>query len=359
VPLPRGRVATLRGSLFAQPCGLLLRSTTPHRSHSPSPTLLFYLLHPKYAFMQPPPPLSSLAQSVVHVLLYRELFQYPLTSSEIHSRINQPATPQQLDDTLNDLVQHGMIYLLDNKYYATANQPDWVPRRQKGNQLTQQYLEIAERKTRLIASFPFVRGVMLSGSLSKQYIDHDGDIDYFILTEPNRLWIARTLLIVFKKIFLFNSHKYFCINYLIDTDHLIIEDQNIFTATEVVSLIPTYNYTLYTSFLQANNWTKAYYPYFPLQASEHTRTEAYPRIKKCLEWCLNNVVGNRLDDYFMRISIRRWQSKFGYMQAAELEHALRSRKYISKHHPQQFQRLVLDGLQQKQQAWCDRFGVRL
>jgi hypothetical protein len=33
VPRPHGRVATLRGSLFAQPCGLLLRSTTPHRSH--------------------------------------------------------------------------------------------------------------------------------------------------------------------------------------------------------------------------------------------------------------------------------------------------------------------------------------
>jgi hypothetical protein len=30
-----GRVATLRGSLFAQPCGLLLRSTTSHRSRSP------------------------------------------------------------------------------------------------------------------------------------------------------------------------------------------------------------------------------------------------------------------------------------------------------------------------------------
>jgi hypothetical protein len=29
-------VATLRGSLFAQPCGLLLRSTTPHRSRSPA-----------------------------------------------------------------------------------------------------------------------------------------------------------------------------------------------------------------------------------------------------------------------------------------------------------------------------------
>jgi hypothetical protein len=32
--------ATLRGSLFAQPCGLLLRSTTPHRSRNTEQCML-------------------------------------------------------------------------------------------------------------------------------------------------------------------------------------------------------------------------------------------------------------------------------------------------------------------------------
>ena len=56
--------------------------------------------------------------------------------------------------------------------------------------------------SRLISKFPYVEGVGISGSLSKGYYDDDGDIDFFIITSPKRLWIARTFLILYKKLFL-------------------------------------------------------------------------------------------------------------------------------------------------------------
>src|SRR4029453_8923510 len=97
----------------------------------------------------------------------------------------------------------------------------------------------------LIASFPYVRCVCISGSLSKKYFDDTTDIDFFVITKPGRLWVCRTFLILFKKLFLLNSKKYFCINYFIDSDNLEIPDQNIFTATELTTLIPMHDYELY------------------------------------------------------------------------------------------------------------------
>ena len=85
--------------------------------------------------------------------------------------------------------------------------------------------------------FPFVRGVFLSGSISKGFMSESDDIDYFIITAPGRLWLTRTLLILFKKIFLFNSFRNFCLNYFIDSENLYIPEHNRYTATEIVFLI--------------------------------------------------------------------------------------------------------------------------
>ena len=108
-------------------------------------------------------------------------------------------------------------------YYQTQNEPDWSLRRQECNRRADRILPVAQRMARLIGSFPFIRGVFVSGSLSKHSMKADSDIDFFLITEPGRLWLARTLLVVFKKIFLFNSHKYFCVNYFVDTKHLEVD----------------------------------------------------------------------------------------------------------------------------------------
>ena len=70
----------------------------------------------------------------------------------------------------------------------------------------------AIKRAKFISKFPYIENVSISGALSKNYYNNDGDIDFFLITQPNRLWIARTLLIIYKKMFLLNSRKYFCVN---------------------------------------------------------------------------------------------------------------------------------------------------
>ncbi len=137
-----------------------------------------------------------------------------------------------------------------------------VRRRIDGNLRASARLKTARRYTKIMAAFPFVQGVFISGSLSKGFAGPDDDIDYFIVTNPRRLWLTRSLLTLFKKFFLVNSHRNFCINYFVDTQHLAIRQQNRFTATELAFLLPTYNSQLHQRILQENEWIRNYYPVF-------------------------------------------------------------------------------------------------
>ncbi len=61
-----------------------------------------------------------------------------------------------------------------------------------------------------------------------------------------------------------------------------------------------------------------------------------------MEHALSGSFGDKLDTLFMNLTIKKWKSKFKNLNEEALENAMRSRKYVSKHHPQQFQQLVLN-----------------
>lgn len=305
------------------------------------------------------PALSQLSQHLIRTLLYFDIFKYPLKGDELTRYCNGDwETEAEVQSALDHLVSEGLLEHAEG-FYFIGEEKGRIERRQKGNALAASRMKTARRVSRFIGKFPFVRAVMLSGSLSKGYMEGDSDIDYFVVTAPGRLWLARTLLIFYKKVVLLNSHRNFCVNYFVDTEHLEIEDKNIFTATETVFLLPTYNYDLYRQFRAANTWAEAHYQNFGLQSEAHVAGLNKAWFRRSLEALWGGKMGTRLDTWCMKRTMKRWDQKFGDFDAESFEIALRSRKYVSKHHPQQFQKRVLDGLQQRIQNFEERHGVTL
>ncbi len=280
--------------------------------------------------------------AVLSVLRYFEVFNYPLTEAEIYAYLpDNSLLAHELGHCLQTMVDTGEIWQF-GPYYQSSPQPDWVAKRLDKNQRADAFLPKAHRMARFIGHFPFVRAVMVSGSLSKHCMAPDGDVDFFIITAPGRLWLARTLLVVFKKLFLFNSHKYFCINYLIDTAHLEIEEKNRFTATECATLLPIVDAELYQAFLAANGWvTKEFYPNMPPRSTERTQNLPKTWAKKSLEWLLSGHLGQWADSGCMRFTVGFWRKKFRHLSDERFSLNLKSRRYVSKHHPLGFQQRVL------------------
>ncbi|HTE31051.1 MAG TPA: hypothetical protein VK666_11805, partial [Chryseolinea sp.] len=228
-----------------------------------------------------------LHQHVIRTLLYYDIFNYPLKSSEVFRFLGMNSvTESDVAFALTNLEQKGAIYKI-SEYYCIKPAEDDVHRRIKGNKTAESFLDLARRQALFIASFPFVRGVLVSGSLSKGYMDEKSDLDFFIITAPRRLWIARTLLVMYKRLFLFNSHKFFCVNYFVDEDHPEIEEKNLFTATELATVIPFYGSQQYQQLIGSNVWLTQYFPNFKPRSTTQVPTSASTGIKKVMEGIIN------------------------------------------------------------------------
>jgi hypothetical protein len=306
--------------------------------------------------------LKNLARSVLKTLLYFDIFQYPLTVEEIHEYCCEySASKDEVLRQLEVFEEIGYVSRKDFFYHVKNDKMEaLVERRIKGNKEAQRFLKIAKRVSKFISYFPFVRGICLSGSLSKGYADSDSDIDFFIITEPGRLWISRTMLILFKKIFLFNSHKYFCVNYFIDTNSLEIPDKNLFAATELLSIIPATNADLYEKLIQANSWIKEFYPNGTLKTNKYPVLPANRGfIKRMGEAIFSGKFGDKVDDKCFKATLSTWKRKFEHFNEQEFDLNLRTRKNVSKHHPNGFQLKVMKNFTDNVQRFEEKFNISL
>lgn len=285
---------------------------------------------------------------VIEALAYFDIFDFPLTKREIFN-YSKFADLSMLEETLSELISMGLVFPIKN-YFSIRNEDALAETRDSKVKIAFDYHKQAVLKSNLISQFPFVRGVFISGSYSKGVMDKDGDIDFFIVTKSNRLWVARTLLILYKKIFLLNSRKYFCINYLVDEESLEIQHKNRFTAVELISLLPMVNEDLHQQIIDSNNWVLDYF-----SGNFHTNPKIVHaknnKLQQIIEKWLSGSIGNQLDNFFMKITLRRWKQKFGEMNEEDFKVALHTSKKVSKHHPSNFQKKVLFAFNERMNAF--------
>jgi hypothetical protein len=299
-----------------------------------------------------------ISEAIVRTLLYFDIFNYPLTKEEILQFLGRTSTSKEIQKVLNHLVQQNFIYSL-GEFFSIQNNFELTNRRRKGNALASQMLPLADNKAKFIGQFPFVKAVMASGSLSKGYMDQDSDLDFFIVTDPGRLWIARMMLVLYKRIFLGNSHKYFCVNYFVSSDNLEIEEKNLFTATELATVIPLFNQGIYFDLLKSNGWLTRFYPNFNPRAATRGKDNA-SYLKKFLEKLINLFGGSRIDTYCMKLTYKRWVKVYREQYSeADFKIAFKTRKHASKNHPKHYQKKITEVLEQKWKAYSEQYNIEV
>jgi len=292
--------------------------------------------------------LPQIKENILATLAYFDLFNYPLTRGEIYIFLGNKYHYEDFDDALQSLLYEGTIHQFD-KFYTLKNDHYLVVRRNEGNKKASELIKIAEKVGNILIKFPYVRGIAISGSLSKKFADDQSDIDLFIITAKNRLWIARTLMHLFKKLtFLVNKEHYFCMNYYIDEQNLEIVEKSIYTAIEIGTLIPLQGDTTLEKFYAANTWTRAFLPNKVMRISS-AKPARYFRLKSVVEWFLNNKTGNAIDNILMRITAGRWLKKTH--QSRRNNHGMvmgmETDKHYAKPDPGQFQSMLLTKYEQK------------
>lgn len=279
--------------------------------------------------------LSPLYAPVVRVLSYYDLFQYPLRGDEIGLFLPVSGiSSYELDGALAELVAEGRIYKEKGFYFLPHSDPSIVDRRIMMEEHGHRMWRIARTMASFMRFTPFVRGVFISGQLCRYIADEQSDIDYFIVTEPRRLWIVRTLFVIFRRTLLFNSRKYFCTNYYVTTDNLKIRERNPYVACEVASLKPIYNRAVFDRFMEENAWIDQFYPNFALERVEiRPGVQGGERVRGILERMIPRRLADWLDERLMETTRSFWRRKFPDLNVAAYESSLRTRRDESRAHP--------------------------
>jgi hypothetical protein len=275
------------------------------------------------------------------MLKYFNIFRHPLRLEEILKFSGETETEAELEAYLNELIAAGTISKIGD-YYLYEGDQRYIDKREKGEAYAAKLLPKAKQSAKFIALFPFVKFVGISGSLSKGYADERTDFDFFIITAANTLWICRTLLHLVKKMsYLIRRQHWMCMNYFIDEQKLELEEKNIFTQIELSTLIPVYNHDMYRFLLLNNKNNLPNLQHLGLDIDGDDNNTAPLFIKEKNTWW------RPLNIWLMKLTDMKWRRKWkkkGYPMS-DYALAFKTTPYISKNHPKNYQKTILNHLQ--------------
>ncbi len=286
---------------------------------------------------------SPLQEAVLRTLLYYDIWEYPLTLRELHCFL--PVNGVDYDRFQALITRDGPgedVRHVDGYYFPATRNPEIVNTRKERERNADQLWRIARVSMHIIKRFPFVRGVFVSGDLSKNATTRQSDIDFFLVTSPQRVWISRTLLIIFKKVFLLNRKKYFCLNNFTAQDHLGLDEQNIFLATEIAHLKPLFNSNLHHEYLQSNQWIRKFFPNFDTSALARPAVNERPSIlQRLFEAPFFLFPSEWLDRFLMERMQGIWASRYPMVDKQTRHRIFRSTRGESRAYAGNYQDRVL------------------
>lgn len=214
---------------------------------------------------------AKLQESILKTIIYSDIFDYPLTKDEIWRFLitekDQKVSREEFDKALKNLPKK--ISFKEN-FYFLPKRDSLVNKRLRREKESQDKLALSEKIIFYLSFIPTIQFVGISGALAMKNSDKDDDIDLFVITKKNTIWITR-FLILFLLEFLGKRRKRFdkniknkiCVNFLIDEDNLNFsyKKQDLYNAHEIVQMIPFFEREdMYQKFLKTNTWVKNFLP---------------------------------------------------------------------------------------------------
>ena len=218
-------------------------------------------------------------QAILDTLKYRAIFNASLSLFQLSTYIHAPnsVSEAKLLDALSNLVKGKKVFNQGSKYSIQKKPLNWQSRaRQSAN-----HLNTAAPIIEMLRKIKWIKLLCVTGSVAAYNASKEDDVDIFVVTEKDRLWITRFFVVTYLK--LLNAYPSegsnagkICPNIFIDESTMTWppEKRNIYIANEIAMMHPVINReNSYFSFVYSNRWIVDYLPNYPVYSLKNKRTK--------------------------------------------------------------------------------------
>lgn len=212
---------------------------------------------------------TNLVNALQWTLAYADVFDYPLTLQQLHRYLIGMEVPfHHLQAVLGNGHLAEVQVSRTSGFFTLAGRESIVESYQQRARYSKQLWAKAAAYGKLIARLPFVRMVAVTGALAMNNatpgrgptgILPGDDIDYLIVTVPERLWLCRALVILLVRFAALRGDT-ICPNYFLSERAVTFEQQNLYTAHELVQMVPLSGEEIYTQMRNKNTWSDKFLP---------------------------------------------------------------------------------------------------
>lgn len=247
--------------------------------------------------------LSPIQRAIVLTIAYADVFDYPLSAAEIYRYCGVKAS---LTSLYAEIQRIGFLSQTGH-FYTLPGRESLVPLRASREELSARLWPEAMRYGRAISGLPFVRMVAVTGSLAVNNTESQADIDYFIVTEPGRLWTCRALALGLGRLAARQGLN-LCPNYMVTMNALVFPDRTLYAAHEIAQMVPLSGLAVYAEIRRQNAWVGEFLPNadgVPPAPASLKLTGSSPRFRPVFEDVMRTPPGAWIERWEMDRKIRK------------------------------------------------------
>jgi len=213
---------------------------------------------------------TELQEAVIKVVVFFDLFNYPLTRWEIWQNLILEVDLVDLEKTISEMTENNIIFQKEGFCFLPGREELIDIRRERYNYANYK-IKLARRASLIFKLLPSVKLVAVSNLIGHHNLRNESDVDIFIVSSPHRLWLTRLFCTGLMKMMRKRPTKEckrnkICLSFYASVDGLAMESLRFkpddpYFDHWFLGLYPVYDADKYLAYLRFKNlWLKDSFP---------------------------------------------------------------------------------------------------
>jgi hypothetical protein len=209
-----------------------------------------------------------LKNSILHTIIFFDLFDHPLTSTEVWEYVDIECGLQDVMKALEEMAGER----IERKFgfYFLKGREEIVERRRARYNYFKKKLNRTKFVCHIFKYIPGVKMIAISNMIGSYNLRDGSDIDIFIITAPGRIWLVRFKTVVISALLRLRptparQKNKICLNFFLSEENLDVAkfkiEDDVYFDHWIAGLLPVYNKgNTFNDFIKANAWVRKVFP---------------------------------------------------------------------------------------------------